>query len=256
MLVEAMGQIIDPSHVSDWGQNIQSDEFKQRLMQSKLFVGKKVKGQQIYYIPYGHDEYELFSFLDNDKTKPVVYYCKIRSNTTRGNIFKPNVGFSTSAVWRIPRHSILPPGFALAVYDEFISEKLIDRCMISDMQQTFYGIRAWQYTSELLVNKGWSLYACLSAPSDAPCIISLTIDQLDKHLNDIFNRSSAYAYRCCVLLKPNQKIKSIINNPNKTLFLSYEDAIELDAFKAPVDLLDDEEILLEEEINRPQKHWL
>ena len=254
MLIEAMGQIIDPAQVSDWGKIIQSDEFRLRLLQSKLRIGKKVKGQQIYYIAYGHDEYELFSFLDNDKSKPVVYYCKIRSNTARNSMFKPNIGFSTSAVWRIPRHSILPPGFALAVYDEFISEKLVERCIISDIQQTLYGVRAWQYTAELLTNKGWKLYACLNAPSDASCVIPLTIDQLDKHIDDLFNRSSAYAFRCCVLLKPNQKIKNIINNPSKTLFLSYDDAVDLNAFKAPVDLLDKEEILLEEEINRPKKY--
>ena len=50
--------------------------------------------------------------------------------------------------------------------------------------------------------------------------------------------------------------ENIINNPSKTLFLSYDDAVDLNAFKAPIDLLDEEEILLEEEINRPKKYWL
>lgn len=254
MLVEAMGQIIYPQNVRSWGKQINTKEFRNRLFQQNLLKGPIIHGLIIYYIKYGNDEYELFAFNHNDLNDKIVYYCRIRSNTTRNTLFKPNVGFSTSAVWRdveLPQK-----GFALSVYEKFITTKLIDKCIISDLQQTQYGIDAFVRLAAITLRQGWSLYAAFSSPGDAPSLVKMTVAEFLEHEEDIFNYSSAYAFRCGVLLKNNVDLKSILNNPNKTLILSCKEAEDLDLFNEPVPLSDFEEILLEEEINRPKKRWL
>lgn len=254
MLIEAMGQIIYPQNVRGWGKQINSIEFRDRLFQQKLLKGPIIHGLVIYYIKYGNDEYELFAFNHNDLKEKIVYYCRIRSNTTRNSLFKPNIGFSTSAVWRdveLPQK-----GFALSVYEKFITTKLIDKCIIGDLQQTQYGIDAFIRLAAIVLRQGWSLYAAFSSPSDAPSLVKMSISEFLEHEEDIFNYSSAYSFRCGVLLKNSVKPESILNKPDKTLILTCKEAEELNVFKEPISLNALEEILLEEEINRPKKYWL
>lgn len=252
MLIEAMGQIIDPMQVSDWGDTVNSKLFRQRLFKQTIKKYSVIKNTIVYGIAYNNDEYELFATDDNTLTGYIVYYCRIRSNSTRNGLFNPNVGFSTSAVWRDLFFPIR--GFALDVYDKVISEKLIDKCIISDMQQTEYGIRAFASLSNLLCAKRWSLYIGFSAPSDASCLIKVTPKQLGKCRSFVFGKPSAYAFRCCVLLKPTVNPISILNKPQNTLVLTYDEAVDLGVFVNPIPLSELQEILLDSELNRPQKH--
>ena len=252
MLIEAMGQIIYPQNVRSWGKQINTKEFRHRLFDSNIQQGPIIKGLQVYYIAYPKDEYELFCFNHNDLQSNIVYYCRIRTNTTRNQLFIPSVGFSTSAVWRDP--TLPQKGFALSVYEKFICKKLIDKCIISDLQQTEYGIDAFVRLAAILTRNNWNLYAGFSAPSDAPCLIHLSVSQFLDNLDYLFGTNSSYSYRCGVLLKPTVNPISILNKPQNTLVLTYDEAVDLGVFVNPIPLSELQEILLDSELNRPQKH--
>ena len=252
MLIEAMGQIVYPQNVRYWGKQINTKEFRQRLLNSTLLKGPMISGLQVYYIAYPKDEYELFCFDHNDLQSNIVYYCRIRTSTTRNQLFVPSVGFSTSAVWRDP--TLRQKGFALSVYERFICKKLIDKCIISDLQQTEYGIDAFVRLAAILTRNNWNLYAGFSAPSDAPCLVKLSVPQFLDCLDYLFGTGSAYSYRCGVLLKPTVNPIGILNKPQNTLVLTYDEAVDLGVFVNPIPLSQLEENLLDSELNRPQKH--
>ena len=246
------GQIIDPIRIRDWGRIINSKAFKDRLFSKPFSKGPNIDGLDIYYIKYGNDEYELFAFDNNSFANNIVYYCQIRSNSTRNNLFKPGIGFSTSGVWRDP--FLNKKAFALTVYDEFILEKLIDKCIITDLMQTVYGINPFSRLASLALAKHWKLYAGFSAPKDARAVVALTAREFQDHIDDIFNYATAYSYRCAFLLKPTIRLKSILNIPSKTLILTCSEAEDLGLFIKLDDLDDDYLTLRDEEINRRAKH--
>lgn len=251
MLIES-SQWVDPMQVSSWGKELNSPQVRERLFSHSFRKGDVVYGTMIYYIEYPRQEYELFAFEDNNPAKKFVYYCKIITNSTRNGLFKPSVGFSTSAVWR-HQHYVCP-GFALAVYKEFICKKLIDKCIISDLQQTPNGWFAFTRLASEICKDGWKVYAGFSVPRTEKVIVPMTVNQLIDAQDFLLGNSTAYGYRCAVLLNKGIRIKDILNRPKSTHILTYKEAEMLGVFGEPHDLLIDEEDLFFEEIRPRQKH--
>ena len=69
-----MGQIIDPMQVSDWGDVVNSESFRSRLLDQKIKKYGIVKNTIVYGIAYNNDEYELFATDDNTPNGYIVYY--------------------------------------------------------------------------------------------------------------------------------------------------------------------------------------
>lgn len=233
MLIES-GFIVDPSNVEDWSKIINSNTMRQRLLYANPKPVAVVRDYVIFKLSK-NNEHELIAFKNNDINDKVVYYCQIKRNSSRNTLFKSSVGFSTCAVWKslALRNS---RGLAVDIYSQYICRKLIDKCMISDMEQTPNGIRAWFGLADALLDDNWKMYICFSAPGDARMLIEADLEQLYEQYDYVFGHTFAYAFRCCILVKNSVNVESLLNRPKETLILSYEDAIELDAFKKPIPL--------------------
>ena len=187
------------------------------------------------------DEYVAFDII---KKKPqIVFYSQVKPNRTRNNLFKPHIGRYQSMVWKHKpwfNHAYFATDFILGV---LLKDSEMNPMVITDMEQTEYGMNMWIHTLIVAMHKGYKCYYGLSTPSDAKCIIRLEdAEDVDVHYDgDIVNEGSQYAYRCALITKPNVDVSTLLQDPNHTLILTNTEAEELGAYTNPEVLTLDEE---------------
>lgn len=193
------------------------------------------------------DEYVAFDIIK--KRPQIVFYSQVKPNKTRNNLFKPYIGRYQSMVWKQVRW-VNHPRFATSfILDVLLKDSEMNPMVLTDMEQTEYGMTMWIYTLIAAMSRGYKCYYGLSTPSAAKCIIRLEdAEDVDVHYDgDIVNEGSQYAYRCVLITKPNVDVSTLLQDPNHTLILTNTEAEELGAYtNSEVLTLDEESRMISE----------